>query len=151
MFHVELRQFPHQARAFNLEREEVERRVLRPWLAGATVELQEHRFSPEKAKLAVYEGRALEPSEIGLGRGWANVTKTGADVTTQLLESVRSGVGSSLDELAAALAARRGPITLADAVAVATESTDRAGAEQAIWQLLRDGRLVLEVAEEPPS
>ena len=34
VFHVELRQFPHQARAFNLTREELDERILVPGLAG---------------------------------------------------------------------------------------------------------------------
>ena len=46
MFHVELRQFPHVARMFNLSREELEARILGPWLAGRELELDqplEHR------------------------------------------------------------------------------------------------------------
>jgi hypothetical protein len=152
VFHVELRQFPHQARAFNLEREELEERILRPWLAGATVQLQEHRFDPRKAKLAVYEGRGLESSEIGLGRGWANVTKSGTDVTAQLLEAGRSNTAATdLDALLAALASSRGPLTLAQAVAITAEHTAPWEAEQAVWQLLREGRLVLDVAREERS
>ena len=53
MFHVELRQFPHVARAFNLSREQLFARILRPLAAGRPVELNDRRWSPEKAKLAI--------------------------------------------------------------------------------------------------
>ena len=76
MFHVELRQFPHVARAFNLSAEELEARILRRWRGGTELELQDRLWDPRRAKLTVYEGRELEISEIGLGRGWANVTRT---------------------------------------------------------------------------
>ena len=143
MFHVELRQFPHQARAFNLEREELERRIVQPWVGGATVELQEHRFTPEKAKLTIYEGRELAASEMGLGRGWANVTRVGSEVTSQLLEASRSSASNQLDDLLAALSSRRGPLTLAEAIAIAAELAPGVNAEQAIWQLLTEERLVI--------
>ena len=34
----------------------------------------------------MYEGRPLAPEELGLGRGWANATRTGRDVTEEILE-----------------------------------------------------------------
>jgi hypothetical protein len=137
VFHVELRQFPHVARAFNLSAEELEARILSGWRRGAHVELQDRRWDPGRAKLTVYEGRELEISEIGLGRGWANVTRTGSDVTDRVLEASRPP--ERLDDLAAALA--DGPLTLAEATKIAAELGLQP--EQAIWQLLQEGRLKL--------
>ena len=88
MFHVELRQFPHQARAFNLTREELNARILAPWVAGAAVELDDRRWLPERAKLTIYEGPELAPEDLGMGRGWGNVTRDGAEVTARLLDEV---------------------------------------------------------------
>ena len=55
MFHVELRQFPNVTRAFNLTREELDERILGPWIAQAGIELNDRRWSTEKARLTVYE------------------------------------------------------------------------------------------------
>ena len=85
VFHVQLRQFPNAARAFNLSREELERRFAEPWRTRRSVELDDRRWNPDKARMSVYEGRPLAREEIGLGRGWANVTRTGRDVTDEVL------------------------------------------------------------------
>jgi hypothetical protein len=137
VFHVELRQFPHVARAFNLSAEELEARILNRWRGGAQLELQDRWWDPRRAKLTIYEGRELEISEIGLGRGWANVTRTGTDVTERALGA--SHAPERLEDLAAALA--QGPLTLAEAAAIAAELGFQP--EPAIWQLLQDGRLKL--------
>ena len=85
MFHVELRQFPHQARAFNLSREELDTRVIAPWVAGRAIELDDRRWSPERARLTIYESPHLTPDQLGMGRGWQSVTRDGVDVTARLL------------------------------------------------------------------
>ena len=79
MFHVELRQFPHVARAFNLTREELDVRFARPWASGAVIAYDDRRWAPERARLTVYEGPQLRTSEIGMGRGWSTVAKTARD------------------------------------------------------------------------
>ena len=108
MFHVELRQFPHVARAFNLTREDLDARITRPWVRGEAVELDDRRWAPERAKLVIYEGRALAVEEIGLGRGWANVTRSAEQVTDRVLAEVRQAIESppALNTLKDELAAR---------------------------------------------
>src|SRR5437588_1339421 len=115
MFHVELRQFPHVARAFNLTREELDGRIARRWVAGQIVELDDRRWAPERAKLAIYESRALAVEEIGLGRGWANVTRTGEVVTDRVLAETRRAIASppALDELKHELVARAARVPVA--------------------------------------
>lgn len=162
MFHVELRQFPHQARSFNLGREELEARILEPWVTGAPIELQDRRWTSEKAKLTILEGPELRPDEIGLGRGWNNATKSGRDVTDSLLEEARRIRQAPADELKAAIltACAGSPIALAQVVAIAAAREPQrrpsellGAAEQAVWELLHAGRLRLlrhseEVARE---
>jgi len=87
VFHVELRQFPHTARAFNLTREQVHARILVPWLRREIVVLDSQQFAPERAKLKIYEGPKLESVDMGMGRGWQNATRTGVDVTERELQS----------------------------------------------------------------
>ncbi len=73
MFHVELRQFPHQARAFNLTRDQLEARILGPWVSGGSIELDDRHWLPDRARLTIYEGPHLAPDQLGMGRGWQNV------------------------------------------------------------------------------
>lgn len=154
MFHVELRQFPHATRAFNLSREEVEARVLVPWVNGRIVELDEQRWAPDRAKLAIYEGPALATEEMGMGRGWANVTRSGEDVTTRLLAEARAADNAppALDGFKRALLDRaaQGPLPLTElpTLVSATDPRGRASdrlalAEVAVWELLHEGRLNL--------
>jgi len=71
MFHVELRQFPHLARAFNLTGEELQERIVAPWVAGEMVDWGDQRWAPERARLTIYEGPRLRPDAIS-ARGRAS-------------------------------------------------------------------------------
>jgi hypothetical protein len=137
VFHVEVRQFPHVARVFNLTAEELGARVVVPWTRGLPVELQDRRWMPGRAKLVIYDGRRLDSAEIGLGRGWGTVTRTATEVTAAVLEAAQAP--GRLDELATALAGHS--VTLAEATSIAAGLG--LDAHAAIWQLLRDGRLKL--------
>jgi hypothetical protein len=147
VYHFQLRQFPHLARAFNLTREELDTNVLVPWAAGQAVRWNDRSWSPEKARLTVYEGPELATEEIGLGRGWANATRAGQDVTERLLaEADRpSAREEALARLKAEIERRAasGEVRLAAVMDIATElhpdwrASDRlALAEQAVWELL---------------
>ena len=91
MFHLELRQFPHVARVFNLTREDLDARFARPWVSGSTIEHDDRRWAPERAKLTIYEGPELRTDEIGMGRGWPTVGKTSQDVTETVLAEAQRG------------------------------------------------------------
>jgi hypothetical protein len=150
VFHVELRQFPNSARLFNLTRAELDAKVLQPWVAGRTIEIESRRWSPDRAKLTVLEGRRLEPGEIGLGRGWGNAARTGADVTEQLLEELAE-TGRLTRPVIEALKGDlggRAALSLQAVLLLAGEhhpgwrvSERLALAETAIWELLHQGRL----------
>jgi hypothetical protein len=139
VFHVELRQFPNVARAFNLSREELETRFAGPWRAGRPVELNDRRWDPHKARIAVYEGRPLATEEIGLGRGWANATRTGHEVTETVLEQL-SAVAAFKAELPERIALPE-LIGRAGARYPGSRVSERlALAEQAVWELLNERR-----------
>jgi hypothetical protein len=156
MFHLELRQFPHSARAFNLTREELDR-ILQPLAAGRPVVVDERQWTPGKAKIAVYEAPELPVEEMGMGRGWGNVTRTGQDVTDRVLAEARGEVQSppALEAIKDAIVARAadGPvgfeqlIGLVALIATDADSGQRVElAARAVWELLRDGRLRLAAA-----
>jgi hypothetical protein len=146
VFHIELRQFPHQARAFNLTREALEARIVGPWVAGGAVELDDRRWSSDRAKLTIYEGPELSGDQLGLGRGWANVTRSGEDVTTRML--AERAQPAPVTELGRELRERcaYGPVPLRRLVELAGErypqsrvSERLALCEQTVWELLHEG------------
>ncbi len=159
MFHVELRQFPHVARAFNLTREQLDERFARPWVSGSLVEYEDRRWPPDRARLTIFEGPELRREEIGMGRGWATVGKTSKDVTeTVLAQADRGAQGRSTVETfkAELRSAARTPVTFADVVELAVteyplwRASERlALAEQAVWELLHQGGLTLTGPEGP--
>ena len=150
MFHVELRQFPHQARAFNLTREELDARILAPWAAGTPVQLDDRRWQPDRAKLTIYEGPQLEAEDLGMGRGWGNVTREGEEVTERLLVEVAHPppVAELKREVLDGCAC--GPLTLGRLVDLTGERYPQARVserlalcEQAVWELLHEGAIQL--------
>jgi hypothetical protein len=156
-YHVEVRQFPHVARAFNLSREQLEQRFLGPWAGGRLLSLDDRRFDPARGRLVVYEGPFLESTEMGLGRGWSNVTRAGQDVTARVLAEVRqpapaAPAQSSLARFKQELVRRctAGPLVLRDVVAIAGQTRPEglvserlALAERAVWELLHEGHVRL--------
>jgi hypothetical protein len=150
VFHVELRQFPNVARAFNLSRDDLLSKIVRPWVSGVRVEWGDRRWDPEKGRIAIYEGRRLAPEEIGMGRGWANATRTGTEVTELMLEEAR--VPPALESFKAEVAelCAREPAALYRIahLAAARHPQARASerlalAENAVWQLLHEDAVSL--------
>jgi hypothetical protein len=150
VFHVELRQFPHQARAFNLTREQLDARIVGPWTSTGVIELDDRRWSSDRAKLTIYEGPELSGDQLGLGRGWANVTREGEDVTAHVLAERSSP--APVAELKRALLERcaYGPVPLRRLVELTGERypqarvSERLGlCEQAAWELLHEGAVQL--------
>jgi hypothetical protein len=153
VFHVELRQFPHVARTFNLDEPELRARVLDPWQRGEQVELGEHTWAPERARLKIYEGPELRPDEISMGRGWSNAVRSGEDVTDRLLRRAeRPDAGASLAEFKqqVLIQCADGRIGIHQVLWLANEhrpehrvSERLALAEQSVWELLHEGRVAM--------
>jgi hypothetical protein len=153
MYHLELRQFPHVSRIFNLSREELEVRFVRPWVGGTIVEHDDRRWAPERSRLKILEGPELRADELGMGRGWATATKSCADVTEALIAEARRGAEArpevetlkgAIREVAAT------PIMFQDVMALAAAghpnwraSEQLALAEQAVWEMLHQARLTI--------
>jgi hypothetical protein len=159
MYHLELRQFPHVARIFNLSREEVEARFVRPWIGGTMIEHDDRRWAPERSRLKILEGPELRTADLGMGRGWAAAARSSTDVTDALLAQARRGVEARPELEALKLAIEEvaaHPITFQDVMALAAAghptwraSEQLALAEQAVWEMLHQSRLAMIVAGEP--
>lgn len=165
VFHVELKQFPSTGRRFNLTREQLNGRFLVPWLAGKSIELDDKRYLPEKAKLRILEGPPLRIEEIGLGRGWANAERAGEDITERVLAQATqtaspTSFGATVEEfkseVVGACTLRR--IGFGEVVQLASvryprsRVSERLGlAERAVWELLHEGRVAIFIpgADEP--
>lgn len=154
VFHVELRQFPHVARAFNLSGEELETRFLAPWLAGDVLDYGDRRWAPERSRMIVLEGSELRTDELGIGRGWSNALRVSEDVTERMLDEARRRTAGDpeLDQVKQELLAlcAVGRLQLSEAVAIAASlqpgsrvSEQLALGERAVWELLHEGRVCL--------
>jgi hypothetical protein len=99
VYHVELRQFPHNSNRFNLTERELRVTILDAWARGDWIEFGERKWSPHHATLTVLEGPEIPLQQLSMGRGWRNATRQGRDVTEELLAAVRpaSGPSSSAD------------------------------------------------------
>jgi hypothetical protein len=149
VFHVELRQFPHTTHALNLTEEELETRIVGPWVRRVPVEWGDRRWAPERAKLTIYEGEELRPEDIGMGRGWQNARRGAENVTARVLAKADS-VGPFKDAVCATT-----PVGLPTILAMSHErypgrrvSERLALAEQAVWELLHDGKVTMVRGDE---
>jgi hypothetical protein len=105
VFHVELRQFPHSACAFNLSEPEL-RAIVEPWSREQWIELGERKWNPHQARLTVLEGPRLPVEALAIGRGWRNAQHRSEDVTERVLaqaiasrqEAGMAGAGASAAE-----------------------------------------------------
>jgi hypothetical protein len=158
VYHLELRQFPHVARIFNLSREELDTRFLRPWVSGAMIEHDDRRWAPERSRLKILEGPEVRADELGLGRGWASASRSATDVTDALIAQARRGAEArpELEALKTAVQEVAGhPISFQDVMALAAaghpnwRASEQLGlAEQAVWEMLHQGHLAMVVSGE---
>lgn len=155
MFHIQLRQSVNVSREFNLSEEELNLRILTPWKANALIASGDRKWAPERTRLTIYEGPELGPGEIGMGRGWGNVTKRGTDVTARMLAAEPASApvpaaapappAGELERCRQEIVrrAREGAFPLPECIEIAgalrfgSRVSERlAVAEQAVWELL---------------
>jgi hypothetical protein len=89
MFHLQLRQFPHNHCQFNLSQADISS-FAELWLRGEWLTVGERQWSPRQAKLTVIEAPQLEGAQLSMGRGWRHVERTGEDVTQRVLTNAAS-------------------------------------------------------------
>jgi hypothetical protein len=84
VYHLELRQFPHNLCRFNLTEQDL-RALLAPWVLDKPLELGERKWSPYQATLTVLEGPRLENQQLSMGRGWRAAQRNSEDVTQRVI------------------------------------------------------------------
>jgi hypothetical protein len=95
VYHVELRQFPHNFCHFNLTEGELRAAVLDSWARGEWLEFGERKWNPHQAQLTVLEGPRLALDQLSMGRGWRAAVREGQDVTERMLAAVRVDADAS--------------------------------------------------------
>jgi len=159
VYHLELRQFPHTARVFNLERAELDARFVRPWVKGEMIDHDERRWAPERTKLKILRGPTVRLEELGLGRGWGQVTKDSEDVTDAVTAEAARGAQArpEVEALKEQVVRAAGQVidfgSIAALAGVAhpgwRASEQLSLAEQAVWELLHQERLTMLAGGEP--
>jgi hypothetical protein len=81
VFHVEISAGYQHARVFNLSREDVMAKVVRPWLEDRIIEAGEREWEPSESQLRILEGPRMENADLSFGQGWANAERACEDVT----------------------------------------------------------------------
>ncbi len=89
VYHLELRQFPHNMCRFNVTEQELRETILVPWAQERWVEFGERKWSPHQATLTVLRGPRIPFGQLTMGRGWRTAQRDGEDVTEELLSGVR--------------------------------------------------------------
>jgi len=118
VFHLELRQFPHNVCRFNLSEGEL-RAIVEPWAREQVVEVGERKWSPHTARLTILQGPHLDVGQLAMGRGWRNAQRQSEDVTERVVAA--AGEAGDGPGAGAALAVETPAPTVAatDALAVA--------------------------------
>lgn len=94
MFHVEMRQFPHNFCSFNIGDEEL-RAIVDPWVRDRPVDFGERRWSPLEARMKILEGPELSLQQLSMGRGWQAAQRTGEDVTDRVIAAATQAMASA--------------------------------------------------------
>jgi hypothetical protein len=89
VFHIELRQFPHNVCRFNLSEQEL-RTLVGPWAREQWIELGGRKWSPHQARLTILDGPSLAVQELSMGRGWRNAQRRSEDVTDRMLAAAKA-------------------------------------------------------------
>lgn len=95
MYHVELRQFPHNLNRFNLDEPGLQA-ILDPWAREKVVELGERKWSPHQATITILEGPHLDVARLAMGRGWRAAQRVSEDVTERRLAEATAALAGAV-------------------------------------------------------
>ena len=84
MYHIELRQFPHNLCHFNLDNGALGA-IVKAWTSEPFVEIEERKWNPNTAKLKILEGPEIPLDQLTMGRGWRVAERQGQDVSERVL------------------------------------------------------------------
>jgi hypothetical protein len=94
MYHVEVRHFPHNMARFNLTDAEL-MAIVEPWVRDQVVEFGERKWTPQQAKITIFEGPRMPLDQLTMGRGWRAAERESKDVTDAVLAAAREAAAAS--------------------------------------------------------
>jgi len=94
MYHVELRQFPHNMCRFNLTDAEL-RVIVEPWALEKAVDFGERKWSSQTARITILEGPQMPLEQLTMGRGWRAAQRQSEDVTERVLAAAREALAAA--------------------------------------------------------
>jgi hypothetical protein len=147
VFHVQLRQFPHNHAQFNLSEDELAP-IADAWASDRWISLGERKWSPHQAKLTIIEGPRIALAALSMGRGWRQVEREGTDVTRRVLErasAVAQVSGGAGEERPPAAAKKGSGRSVGDAADAAAERSDLA--DKDVRDLLGEGAQARELLQ----
>jgi hypothetical protein len=147
VYHLELRQFPHNMCRFNISEGELRETILVPWAQERWVEFGERKWSPHQATLTVLRGPRIPFGQLTMGRGWRAAQRSGEDVTGELLAAVRAELAGGGGAGASAGAAFAGGAAVTGSGAVAAEPVSLAVGED-VERAPGEGRRVEQFAAD---
>jgi hypothetical protein len=128
VYHVELRQFPHNMCRFNLTDAQL-RVIVEPWAHKRLVDFGERKWNPEQARITILEGPQLALEQLTMGRGWRAAERQCEDVTERVLaeatadatRAARDGAAQAVADVSHAGAPAQGDGSLRDAFALGVQ------------------------------
>jgi hypothetical protein len=94
MYHVELRQFPHNMCRFNLTAAEL-RAIVEPWALERVVDFGERKWNSQMARITILDGPQIPLQQLTMGRGWRAAQRQSEDVTEQVLAGAREALAAA--------------------------------------------------------
>jgi hypothetical protein len=89
MFHIELRQFPHNMCHFNMTERELFETIVDGWAREQWIEMGDRKWNPHQSKLIVLEGPQIPVEQLSMGRGWPTAQRQGEDVTERVIAQAK--------------------------------------------------------------
>src|ERR1039458_2902315 len=105
MYHIELRQFPHNMCHFNMTERELLDTVVVAWAREQWIELGDRKWNPHQSKLKVLEGPEIPIEQLSMGRGWPTAQRLSKDVTERVLAQAKQADAKQADDASDGLAA----------------------------------------------
>ncbi|MGA2454409.1 MAG: hypothetical protein ABSG93_12905 [Solirubrobacteraceae bacterium] len=133
MYHIELRQFPHNVCRFNLSGQELGA-VVAPWVSEQFVEVGERKWRTDQARLTILEGPQLGMDQLTMGRGWRAAERQSVDVTERLLAEAKQALAGGV----AVAVAQPAAVAMSEAVAAEVPRSAAASASQPAGAPLAD-------------
>jgi hypothetical protein len=95
VYHVELRQFPHNVCRFNLTEQELQATVVERWAQEQWIEVEGRKWSPHQARLTVLRGPRVPLEQLSMGRGWRAAQRDSQDVTADVLVAAKQAAAGA--------------------------------------------------------